>query len=566
MSTLRSYFRGILTVGALALAGTSMMACVEDKADELPKGAVDESSPPGAPTDLLDGKADGGTQFPVSIESAHPYTNNLTKTYTLALATVVPSCTQQVRLHFAALRTEANYDYVNLLNPEGVAVQELTGNHDGLWSDWIPVGSPKQVKIQLESDYSVTGYGFRVDAVDTLSGLRCPAPPTIMCDGVEFDVTQPTGTCACAGPRQCVDQPDVVIEHTIGGGFTGQVTGHRLVGRDGNNVKYLPGQPDEVITTGRVDVVAAQAVISEIINSGMLGRADVALTSNWNETFSITVQGVAHTFTRPQGSFSAADAALIARFEELFTCEGSGAPLTCYEGYACQADACVAEEICMCPAHYDPVCGENGTTYSNGCAAGCANAPVAHDGECGIAGDACGTLRGLECKDGFKCRFAASTYEYPFPDAGGSCVAGTYCDAVADCAALPHIAVPGTWACETNACAWKTGPAWSAVSGSRFATAHPYANNLATWKAINLPAGTSKMRLVKTGTFELESGYDYLEVWAWRNAAWTRLKRYTGTTAPAISEEFAGQYFQLKLVTDSSVTKHGFDVSAQSAY
>ena len=147
MSTFRSFFRGIPTVGALALAGTSMMACVEEKADELPKGAVDESPPPGAPTDLLDGKEDGGTRFPVSIESAHPYANNLNKTYTLALTSVIPSCAQQVRLHFAAFRTEANYDFVNLLNPEGGVVQELTGNHDGLWSDWIPVGTPTKQEI-----------------------------------------------------------------------------------------------------------------------------------------------------------------------------------------------------------------------------------------------------------------------------------------------------------------------------------------------------------------------------------------------------------------------------------
>ena len=118
MSTFRSFFRGILTVGALALAGASITACVESKDDELPKGALDESSPPGTPTDLLDGKADGGTQFAVSIESVHPYTNNLNKTYTLALTSVIPSCTQQVRLHFAAFRTELDYDFVNLLNPE----------------------------------------------------------------------------------------------------------------------------------------------------------------------------------------------------------------------------------------------------------------------------------------------------------------------------------------------------------------------------------------------------------------------------------------------------------------
>ncbi len=211
------------------------------------------------------------------------------------------------------------------------------------------------------------------------------------------------------------------------------------------------------------------------------------------------------------------------------------------------------------------MCGTNGKTYSNGCAAGCANVAVSHDGECGITGDSCGTIMGLTCQDPYKCRFAPSTYEYPYPDAGGACVADTYCDAPADCTGLPHIAVPGTWACNSNACAWQAGPSWTAHSGFRLATPHPYGNNLNTWTAINLPAGAAKLRLIKNGNFELESGYDKLEVWAWRSGAWVKVKTYSGTAGPALADEFAGQYFYLHLVSDSSVTKYGFDVTAEYA-
>ena len=101
------------------------------------------------------------------------------------------------------------------------------------------------------------------------------------------------------------------------------------------------------------------------------------------------------------------------------------------------------------------------------------------------------------------------------------------------------------------------------MTDSTFETAHPYGNNLAIWKQVTLPAGATKMRLVKTGTFELENDYDFLEVWAWSNGAWVVIKRYTGTVGPALTEEFAGQYFYLKLVTDSSATKFGFKVSAE---
>jgi hypothetical protein len=177
----------------------------------------------------------------------------------------------------------------------------------------------------------------------------------------------------------------------------------------------------------------------------------------------------------------------------------------------------------------------------------------------------CGGFGGLACLDGHKCRFDVSTFEYPYPDAAGLCVTESYCDAAPDCAGLPHIAVPGTWACQTNSCAWVAGPAWNAVSGFSFSTTHPYSNNANVWKELTLPAGATKMRLNMTGVFNLENGYDKLEVWAWRNNAWVKVKTYTGTVGPAASEEFTGRYHYLHFVSDSSVTRHGFDLTAQYA-
>ena len=282
----------------------------------------------------------------------------------------------------------------------------------------------------------------------------------------------------------------------------------------------------------------------------------------FNDRFTITAGSYSLAFAAGQGDHSAAVQALINDFEALFSCEGTGSGLACGSGLTCEENTCIEEQSCVCSAQFDPQCGVDGHTYSNACVAGCADAAIAHAGECGSAGDFCGGMQGLPCAGDNRCRYGESTFDAPHPDAGGTCVARNYCDAPADCNGLPHVAVLGSWACETTSCAWKAGIQWQAVATGHFETTNPYANGQSVWHEIYLPAEAQALRLVAT-RFRLENNYDKLEVWTWKNGAWTKIKTYTGTAGPTATDEFPGQYHYLRFTSDSSVTDQGVALDAQ---
>ncbi len=534
-----------------------MAACAGGDKNEG-KGIVDDSAPPSIPTEA--GKADGAATkvVAISVASAHPYTNNLDKVFPVALS-VLPSCAHRARLHFKVLRTEASYDFVTV-EPTGGATQSFDGTKDNTWTAWFDIAGPAaHVNVRLATDASVTRQGFEIDAVEWDGGAICTTIAWPACGAGTVDVNPPPAVCGCPSQPKCDAIGDIAIRHELANGR------NRTANSTAGDVlsETHPGPTDAAQTTviGKVDRDRLAALVRHAATSGLASYTHPIATGAVGDTFTITAPNYTVSFVAAQGSHATAVAALIAEFDALARCDDGGGS-TCDSGFACDAGACLAQATCTCTADANPVCGVNGHTYGNACEAGCASAPVAHPGACGIAGDACGTLFGLVCTDdGAKCRFGVSKFDYPFPDAGGVCVGKTYCDAPTDCTALPHPAVLGSWACNVNACAWQAGAQWQAVTDGAFATAHPYASSTSVWKELYLPATAQAMRL-NVASFDLEAGYDFLEVWSWTNNAWVLDHRYTGTTGPAKTEEFAGRYHYLRFVSDSSVNNAGFALTS----
>ncbi|MEZ4367637.1 MAG: Kazal-type serine protease inhibitor family protein [Kofleriaceae bacterium] len=546
-----------LRLAACSLLTLSLGACAAPKDDG--KGVLDDSAPPQAPS--AEGKGDESSQLvPIAIESAHPYANDTDASWTVDLS-VVPSCATRARLRFAALQTEANYDYVVITAPDG-SDEWFDGNVGPTASAWFDLtGAP--ATVTLLTDESITRHGFAIDAIEWDRGAdACPLWPLQPCPEGSLSIQRPTGTCECPPPPTCVAIGEVELTHVTARGRNYQAKHTVGLAADATS----PGPDDGPVTRdlGTITVGALEALLDLAVVAGAVRPGyDTSEPGVFFESFTIKAGAHETSFVAPIGEHSPEVTTLIAAFEAALGCDGDGAALTCGAGLTCEEAACVPESTCVCPAVYDPVCGVDGRTYSNACAAGCASMPVAHDDECGQPGDMCGGLLGWGCADEGRCRFDESLFEVPFPDAAGTCVPVDYCDAARDCDHLPHVAVPGQWACEANACEFVVGSPWHDADAGVFETAHPYANSTSVWHQVWLPDGASSLRLVASGAFELEAGYDYLEVWTWQLGRWVRVARFTGTVGPDEDAEFAGQYHYLRLVTDSSVVRHGFAVAPQ---
>lgn len=228
----------------------------------------------------------------------------------------------------------------------------------------------------------------------------------------------------------------------------------------------------------------------------------------------------------------------------------------CLQGNSCQNQQCV-EVGCFCAEIYQPVCGTDGVTYGNSCTLGCARGTLAHDGECGAAGDTCGGIRGQQCHGGNQCRYGNGLHTPSFPDEQGTCRPNDWCEVPENCGHTVRLSCPGTWFCEANACRHECAPppveTWT-TENVTFQSAHPYANNQRlAWTATG-DANTRAVRFVFSRV-DLEANYDFLKVY---NEDWTEVASYSGNLGALTTAEVPGRIAHLVFTSDATITKYGF--------
>ncbi|MFW9844166.1 MAG: pre-peptidase C-terminal domain-containing protein [Candidatus Thorarchaeota archaeon] len=97
------------------------------------------------------------------VESAHPYSNNYDNTWTITAAGA-----SQIRVHFTMIDVERNYDYVYVYDYANTQLHRLTGLYSsGGWSAW---SYGESINVRLDTDYSVTAWGFKIDQVEYEGG------------------------------------------------------------------------------------------------------------------------------------------------------------------------------------------------------------------------------------------------------------------------------------------------------------------------------------------------------------------------------------------------------------
>lgn len=100
----------------------------------------------------------GWTLETVRQESRHPLANNLKESVDVE----APGTARKMRLRFASIRMERDYDFLVIQDEWGNELERITGNHTNYVSRTLP---SRRAKIVLETDSSVASWGYVLDQI-----------------------------------------------------------------------------------------------------------------------------------------------------------------------------------------------------------------------------------------------------------------------------------------------------------------------------------------------------------------------------------------------------------------
>lgn len=153
------------------------------------KGKPELATDPGKTFDAVH-TASGDWHLLRTIESPHPYANDLERLWQVNGA---PDTTE-MRVVFERLELETGYDYLFVSDAGGAQLTEHTGTRTG--EEIVLTGN--SVELFLQTDYSVTRWGFRVSVYDRDTSCACARiyEPVCGVDGATYGNACEAG---CAG-------------------------------------------------------------------------------------------------------------------------------------------------------------------------------------------------------------------------------------------------------------------------------------------------------------------------------------------------------------------------------
>lgn len=119
-------------------------------------------------------------QFAGVWESPHPYSNNQN------ITTLIegPSSAARMRVYFERISVESGFDFVYVRGGDGQVVGVFSGELLGFWSPWVP---GNVLAVNLVSDTSITGYGWKATAYEaSLPGN--PLPDALVASSLSGDI------------------------------------------------------------------------------------------------------------------------------------------------------------------------------------------------------------------------------------------------------------------------------------------------------------------------------------------------------------------------------------------